>query len=327
VDGYDACSLGGVLKTAAADGTNPRTIESVPINFEEFFVGNTLLFFKPGASDLVGQVYAQPLPDGAPVLIPGASDTSTGVWMSPDGRNAGYVDATGAAMVLDVNTGASHPIGIGIDAVTVNSLLWSPDGAYLALEYLPAGAQQVGLAVAAAGDTQATLLSDNLLFSTSSYAPEHHEAFSPDSARLACLALDSAGAPELVVHPLAGGTDVHVQGLPGPASNIGYPTFSPDGAVVLVTATDGTSTVMSIYMASATGGGSLQLITSGGTGGFAMPPGDGCSSRRSLDLDLRFLLVRLRPDLSRGAIEQISQRQSDRPVAQVRPVKAVLLRA
>jgi len=275
VDGYDACSLGGVLKTAAADGTNPQAIEFVPVDFQESIVGNTLLFVRPGATGLVGQVYALSLPDGTPMAIPGASDASTGVWMSPDGRRAAYVDATGAAMVLDVSTGASHPTGIEIDAVSFGSLLWSPNGAYLALEYSPASAQQVGLAVAAVGDTQASHLSNNLLIGTSNYDPEHHEVFSPDSARLAYQALDSAGAPELVVHPLAGGADVHVQGLPDPASNIVYTTFSPDGVVVIVTSTDSATNVTSLFTASAIGSGSLQLITSGGNGVFAMPPGDG----------------------------------------------------
>jgi Tol biopolymer transport system component len=270
VDGYDACSLGGVLKTAAADVTNPRTIESVTINFDERIVGNTLLFLKSGASDFVGDVYAVWLPDGAPILISGASSTYVGVWPSPDGRLAGSFDTTGAVSVLDVSTGTSHQLALGSTAVGYDTVLWSANGGFFALESLSLGTQQIGLAVAAPGDAQVTHFASNGL------AP--NPVFSPDSSRLAYQALDSTGAPEIVVHPLAGGSDLRLQGLPDPANNSFEVSFSPDSAVVLVLATDNTSGVPSLYTASVNGSGSLQLITShvsANLGFPAMPPGDG----------------------------------------------------
>jgi len=285
VDGYDPClGGGGVLKTAAADGSKPRTIASVPINDDERIVGNTLLFLKPtGTSDFVGQVYAVWLPDGSPILIPGAIDPYDGVWISPDGRRAGYLDTAGDVMVLDVSTGTSHQmaLGLGTSALSSDVLLWSADGGYLAVQAstFSAGVQQYALAVAAASDTQANILARN--------GPAPSPVFSPDSSELAYVALDSSGAPELVVHPLARGTDVHVQGLPDPGSNYDYPSFSPDGAAVFVMARDNTSDAISLYTGSAVDSGSLKLMTSNVGGAIpsntpgdanlppAMPPGDG----------------------------------------------------
>jgi hypothetical protein len=269
VDTYDACSLGGILKTAAADGTNPRTIESVPINFDEQIVGNTLLFLSPGPTVSDGRVFAVWLPIGTPILIPGASGTYTGVETSPDGRLAGYFDTTGAAIVLDVSTGKSHQVALGTTAVSYDTFLWSANGGFFALENHSLGTQQVGLAVAAAGDAQVTNFASNGLGPGT--------VFSPDSSWLAYQALDSAGAPEIVVHPLAGGSDVHLRGLPDPASNYFDVSFSPDGAVVLVMVTDSASGVVTLYTASVNGSGFLQLITSNvsvNLGFPAMPPGD-----------------------------------------------------
>jgi Tol biopolymer transport system component len=281
VDGYDACSQVGVLKTAAADGTNPRTIESGPINFDEQIVGNTLLFMGTGTGLAEGQVYAVWLPTGAPISTTSSGSTYSGISTSKDGRRAAYLDAAGDVMVLDVSTGASHQVDLGLGTSSLSNtdiLLLSADGGFLAVQTstFPNGVQQSWLAVAAAGDTQATSLLNN--------SPQFSPAFSPDSSRLAYQALDSAGAPELVVHPLAGGTDVHVQGLP--VSNYEYLSFSPDGAVVYAMAMDNTSDVISLYTASAIGSGSFQFITSDlagipsntpgdATERPAMPPGDG----------------------------------------------------
>ena len=141
---------------------------------------------------------------------------------------------------------------------------------FFALENHSLGTQQVGLAVAAAGDAQVTNIASNGLGPGT--------VFSPDSSWLAYQALDSAGAPEIVVHPLAGGADVHLKGLPNPASNYFDVSFSPDGAVVLVMVTDGASGVVTLYTASVNGSGPLQLITSSvsvNLGFPAMPPGDG----------------------------------------------------
>jgi hypothetical protein len=279
VDGYDACSRGGVLKIAAADGSSPRTIESVSINFDEQIVGNTLLFLRPGTGLVEGQVYAVWLPDGTPISTVSSPSTYSQIWVSPDGRRAGYFDATWAAVVLDVSTGASHQVASQTNAVSNGTIVWSPDGAFLALTYYSPGTDQTALAVAAAGDTQGKILASNNVASG--------PVFSPDSSRLAYQPLDSAGAPQLVVHPLVGGTDVHVPGLPDPGKTSDWLLFSPDGAVVLVIARDNPSGVISLYAASAVGSGSLKLITSnvGGlslsnvpgsaNGATAMPPGDG----------------------------------------------------
>jgi hypothetical protein len=222
------------------------------------------------------------LPDGEPILTTTSTSTYSGVWASQDGRHAGYFDSTWAAVVLDVSTGASHQVASETTTdVSIGTLLWSPDGAFLTLTYDSAATQQTVLAVAAAGDTQAKLLASN------GVAP--NPVFSPDSSRLAYQSLDSAGAPVLVVHPLAGGSDVHIQGLPDPGSNYDYQSFSPDGAALLVMSSDNTSGVVSLYTTSAAGGGSLNFITSNVAGGIpsnvpamanqatdtALPPGDG----------------------------------------------------
>jgi hypothetical protein len=275
VDGYDACALGGILKTAAADGTNPRTIESVPTNFDEQIEGNTLLFLSPGPAASYGRVFGVWLPIGAPILIPVVSNAyytgyHTGIWMSPDGRLAGYFDTTGAAIVLDVTTGTSHQVALGANAESYDTFLWSDDGGFFALENLSAGMQQSGFAVATAGGTQATH------FASSGLAPS--PVFSPDSSMLAYQALDGAGVPEIVVHFLAGGTaDVYLQGLPDPANNYFDVSFSPDSALALILATDSTSSARSLYTAPVNASGPVQLITSHVSDTLlvpAAPPGD-----------------------------------------------------
>ena len=62
VDGFDPCSRGGVLKTAAADGTNPRAIASVPPSFLEQILGNTLHFPFPDTGGNVDPEYALWMP-------------------------------------------------------------------------------------------------------------------------------------------------------------------------------------------------------------------------------------------------------------------------
>ena len=275
VDGRDPCSIGGVLKVAAADGSNPRTIGSVPISLEDRIMGNTLQFLMPPVADAntqstIGEPgYVLRLPDGAPLSVPGPYGELDG-WISQDGRRAGYVDAAGNLIVVDVTSGASHQVdlGLGTSALDYTVFLhWSPNGGFFTAEVTPNPSGQVGLAVAAAGDTKAHFLAQDSL--------SPNEVFSPDSSRLAYQTMDSAGAPDLVVRSLAAGTNVHVQGLPDPAGSVNTFSFSPDGAMLLVTATDSVSYVMSLYTGSADGSGSLQLVTSGTTGFFAMPPGDG----------------------------------------------------
>ena len=275
VDGRDPCLIGGVLKIAAADGSNPRTIGSVPISLEDRIIGNTLQFLMPPVADANTQStlgepgYVLRLPDGAPISVPGPYGDLDG-WISQDGRRAGYVDAAGNLIVVDVSTGASHQVDLGLGTSALNYtvfLRWSPNSGFFTAEETPNHGGQYGLAVAAAGDTKAHILAQNGL--------PQNEVFSPDSSRLAYQTLDGADAPDLVVRSLAAGTDVHVQGLPNPAGSINTFSFSPDGAMLLVTATDSASYVMSLYRGSADGSGSLQLVTSGTTGFFAMPPGDG----------------------------------------------------
>jgi hypothetical protein len=87
----------------------------------------------------------------------------------------------------------------------------------------------------------------------------------------------STGAPEIVVHPPAGGTDVHIQGLPDLAKNGIELSFSPDGARLYVTTRSLDATIQNtwLYVASANADGSLQLVTSHLGAAPAFPPGDG----------------------------------------------------
>jgi hypothetical protein len=279
VDGYDACSRGGVLKTAAADGTNPRTIASVPISFLEQILGNTLRFPFPDTGGGGDPEYALWLPDGAPVLIPGLSAYFSGAWTSQDGKHVGYFDTAGAVIVLDVSTGASHRVDLGTTNLgSYDTLVWSGSGSFLVLETSYAhGAQMGGLAVVAADGTNTTTLAND-------YSIQIGE-FSPDGSQLAYYALDGGtGAPEIVLHPLAGGAEVHLQGLPDPASNWIDMSFSPDGAVLCVRAGDrnNSSAGTSLYVASAATDGSLQLITSHVNGFPAFAPGN---SKLAVTLD------------------------------------------
>jgi hypothetical protein len=271
VDGYDACSRGGVLKTAAADGTNPRTVASVPTSFHEQIVGNTLLFPFHDTGGVGDPEYALWLPDGAPILMPGNSDYFSGMWTSRDGKHVAYFDAARGVTVLDVSTGASHQVDLGTtNPGTYNTLVWSGSSDFLAIETSNAyGAQKGGLGLVAADGTKATTLA-------SDYSIQIGE-FSPDSSRLAYYALaGSTGTPEIVVRPLAGGTDVHLQGLPDPASNWIDIRFSPDGAALCVRSgsSNGSSAGTSLYMASSAASGSLQLITSHVNDLPAFPPGN-----------------------------------------------------
>ena len=281
VDGYDACSLGGVLKTAASDGTKPRTLASVPINFDEMILGNALLFATPVTGVTEELWHALWLPDGAPMLLPGPLISAPEPSSSHDGRQLAYFDFEGAVHVLDVSTGASHQVDPGINLSMYNtSLVMSNAGSFLALATsypLNSGYGNGSIAIVAANGSQATTLAND-------YATETAE-FSPDSSQIAYDALNgSTGAPEIVVHPLAGGTDVHIQGLPDLAKNGIELSFTPDGARLCVTtrSLDATIQSPSLYVASANADGSLQLITSHLGAAPAFPPGD---SSLAVDMD------------------------------------------
>jgi len=271
VDGYDPCSRGGVLKIAAADGRNPRAIATVPKSFLEQILGNTLLFPFPDTGGVGDPEYALWLPDGAPILMPSDSVFFTQeLSTARDGKYLAYFDAARAITVLNVTTGASHKVDPGPNEAGYDKLVLSGSGSFLALETAYVNYQYKGaIAVVAVDGTKATPLA-------SDYSIQVGE-FSPDGSRLAYYALDgSTGAPEIVVHSLSGGTDVHLQGLPDPASNWIGIGFSPDGAVLFVRAPDAdrSSAGASLYMAPASAKGSLQLITSGTNGFPFFSPGN-----------------------------------------------------
>ena len=213
-------------------------------------------------------MFAVWLPDGAPTLLPGASSIRTGVWTSQDGKYAAFFDAAGAVNVLDVSVGARHQVDV--ETGSYATLLWSANGGYLALETPYPGTSPGGLAVVAADGTKATSLTIN-------GAPQA-AVFSPDSTRLAYDAPDSSGTPELVVHSLVGGVDIHIQGLPDPASNYVNLYFSSDGTVLFVMTRPRDSSTLdvntSVYTASTGGNGSLHFITSHAYTVPASPPGD-----------------------------------------------------
>jgi len=271
VDGYDPCSRGGDLKVAAADGTNSRTIASVPASFHEEVTGNTLLFVFPdnGVGD---QEYALWMPNGAPVAMPGYSASlDLGLVATQDGRYLAYFDAARAVTVLDVSTGKSHHVDPGTNSATYDKLAFSSTGEFLALETSFAHGQDKGwLEIVATDGTKATTLANDYTIQTGE--------FSPDGSQLAYFARnDSSGMPEIVVHPVAGGTNVHDQGLPDPASNWIDIGFTPDGAMLFVRAPDAdrSSAGASLYMAPASANGSLQLIASGTNGIPIFSPGNG----------------------------------------------------
>ena len=269
VDNYEPCLQGGRLQAAASDGTNPRTVDSLGVYFDLSTVGNTLLYGLTETNGINDKVVALHLPDGAPVVIPNTFNTWIGsLPVSPDGRWIGTFDDKKVLTIVDVNGASSHPIDLGPQAGSFDTIQWSPDGKFMALKGTNPGTNIGGLALAPADATQVkTLVASNWIVGA---------AFSPDSQYLAYGAPGAAGAFDLVVHPLAGGTDRHLANYPDPTGNNGVVTFSADGGLVMVASMPMhiSATGTALYAASTLGDGPLRFVTTGVNGAPVAPSGD-----------------------------------------------------